>query len=187
MTTTERRRRDSAQTRQDLLDVARNRFARRGYAATTVRDIADEAQVNVALINRYFTSKEGLFRACLSFAATDMHEEPTAAGPAEIAARLAHRLAGTPDDRRHLDALLLLIRSSGDERIDELRRDVLRSLSEKLATAGTDDALLRAQIVLATAVGVSLLRAALDLQPLASASEDDLRGPLEDAIRALMG
>jgi len=167
--------------------VARNRFARNGYAATTVRDVADEAGVNVALINRYFTSKEGLFRACLTFAASDVREEAGETGPGEIAARLAHRLGGSPADRRHLDALLLLIRSSGDERIDQLRRDVLRSLSEKLAPDGTDDALLRAQIVLATAVGISLLKAALDLEPIASAGEDDLREPLEDAIRALMG
>jgi AcrR family transcriptional regulator len=185
--TTERRRRDAAQTRQDLLDVARNRFARNGYAATTVRDLADEAGVNVALINRYFTSKEGLFRACLSFAASDVGEEAAVSGSSRIAARLAHRLGGSLDERRHLDALLLLIRSSGDERIDQLRREVLRSLSEKLAADGTDDALLRAQIVLATAVGISLLKAALDLQPIASAGEDELREPLEDAIRALMG
>ncbi|MCM4082466.1 TetR/AcrR family transcriptional regulator [Paractinoplanes hotanensis] len=116
-----------------------------------------------------------------------MRAEATATGPGKIAARLAHRLGGSLDDRRHLDALLLLIRSSGDERIDELRRDVLRSLSEKLAPDGTDDALLRAQIVLATAVGISLLKAALGLEPIASAGEDDLREPLEDATRALIG
>ncbi|MCO8277061.1 TetR family transcriptional regulator [Actinoplanes sp. TRM 88003] len=184
--TTERRRRDSAQTRQDLLDVARNRFARHGYAATTVRDIADEARVNVALINRYFTSKEGLFRACLTFAASDVSREETATGPAEIAARLAHRLGSSLDDRRQLDALLLLIRTSGDERIDDLRRSVLRSLSEKLAPGGSGEALLRSQIVLAAAVGISLMRAALDLQPIASATEDDLREPLTDLIQSLL-
>jgi AcrR family transcriptional regulator len=178
----DRKRRDAAQTRQNLLDVARNRFARHGYAATTVREIADEAGVNVALISRYFKSKEGLFRACLTHAASDVREEPTAATPAQIAARLAQRLSGPPGDRRQLDAFLLLIRSSGDERIDDLRRSILLGLSEKL---GGD--LLRAQLVLAAAVGISLLRAALDLEPLASATEDDLRKPLEDVIHALMG
>src|SRR5262249_4490858 len=51
------RRRDAATTRQLLLDAARQRFAIDGYAATSVRDIAHDAGVNVALINRYFTSK----------------------------------------------------------------------------------------------------------------------------------
>ncbi|WP_250038235.1 TetR/AcrR family transcriptional regulator [Paractinoplanes maris] len=182
-----RRPRDAAQTRQDLLDVARNRFARNGYAATTVRDLADEAGVNVALINRYFTSKEGLFKACLSSVASDVRQEASPAGPDEIAARLARRLAGSDHDSRQRDALLLLIRTSGDERIDELRRSVLRSLSEKLARTASDDALLRAQIVLAAAVGISLLRSPLELQPIASAGEDALAEPLADLIAALMG
>src|ERR1700744_3072446 len=59
------RHRDADETRQRLLQAARQRFAQDGYAATTVRDIAMEAGVNVALINRYFTSKEGLFEAYL--------------------------------------------------------------------------------------------------------------------------
>src|SRR4051794_14153604 len=66
------RRRDAAGTRQLLLDAARRRFAGNGYTATTVRDIADDAGVNVALINRYFTSKEGLFEACLVGAVDDL-------------------------------------------------------------------------------------------------------------------
>jgi AcrR family transcriptional regulator len=39
---------------------------RDGYAATSVRDIAADADVNVALINRYFRSKAGLLEACLA-------------------------------------------------------------------------------------------------------------------------
>ena len=66
------RRRDAASTRQLLLDAARRRFARDGYAATTVRDIADDAGVNVALISRYFDSKEGLFEACLAAAVDEL-------------------------------------------------------------------------------------------------------------------
>src|SRR5687768_16792368 len=61
-----RPRRDAARTRRRLLEAARRRFARDGYATSTVRDIADDAGVNVALISRYFTSKEGLFEACLT-------------------------------------------------------------------------------------------------------------------------
>ena len=187
------RRRNAAQTRQLLLDVARLRFIRDGYAATTVRDIADDAGVNVALINRYFTSKEGLFEACLGTAVTDIRDDMESMSPDAIAARIVRRITGPSDDSRLREALLMLLRTSGDERIDDMRRMVLESVTRRLATAsdGTDaepgrEALLRAQIVLGTAIGVTLLRSSLRLSPLASADEQELIGPLSDVINALL-
>jgi AcrR family transcriptional regulator len=40
-------------------------FAQQGYSHTVLRDVARVAGVNLALINRYFGSKEGLYRAAL--------------------------------------------------------------------------------------------------------------------------
>lgn len=37
-------------------------FTRKGYAATRTRDIAEEAGINLALLNYYFRSKEKLFQ-----------------------------------------------------------------------------------------------------------------------------
>src|SRR5690348_5267904 len=82
------RRRDAARTRQALLEAARHRFAGDGYAATTVRDIADDAGVNVALISRYFQSKEGLFEACLTSAVDDMKRAAGTATLAEVPERI---------------------------------------------------------------------------------------------------
>ncbi len=56
------RKRDSSATRDAIALAARNQFAEHGYDAAGLRQIADEAGVNVALINRYFGSKEGLFK-----------------------------------------------------------------------------------------------------------------------------
>lgn len=53
----------SERTRQSILQAGRELFARHGYAHTSVREVARLAEANVALINRYFGSKEGLFRA----------------------------------------------------------------------------------------------------------------------------
>jgi hypothetical protein len=88
----------------------------------------------------------------------------------------------------------MLLRSSGDERADEIRLGVLRSSAEQLARAGgwqpgdpdTDRLILRAQVVLATAIGVALLRASIRLQPLASADEQELVDPLRDLVEALL-
>jgi AcrR family transcriptional regulator len=185
----ERRRRNATETRRLLLQTARRRFARDGYAATTVRDIADDAGVNVALINRYFTSKEGLFQACLTIAVSEVREEADSVPLDEIAAAIAHRVAGSADDSATHETLLLLLRTSGDERADEMRRAVLRTMSERLAGAagGTDEAtLLRAQILLAATLGITVLRSTLAVQPLAGVTADDLVGPLADMVRALL-
>ncbi|WP_199751739.1 TetR/AcrR family transcriptional regulator [Actinoplanes sp. ATCC 53533] len=189
------RRRDAAGTQQSLLDAARRRFAADGYAATTVRDIADEAGVNVALINRYFTSKEGLFKACLTGAADELGRTVAANVTLDqVPDAIARQLAG-PHTGKHPSLLVLLLRSSGDARADQIRLGVLRSFAERLAaTAGRlpgdpDDErlLLRAQIALAAALGIALLRSTAAMEPLDSAGEQELVDPLRDMINALLG
>lgn len=48
-------------TKQKIKEAARKVFKQKGYAATRTRDIADEAGVNLALLNYHFKSKEQLF------------------------------------------------------------------------------------------------------------------------------
>jgi len=46
-----------------ILETAENLFARKGFDGTSVRDIAEEAGVNIAMISYYFRSKEKLMEA----------------------------------------------------------------------------------------------------------------------------
>lgn len=46
---------------EKIKEAARKVFTRKGYAATRTRDIAEEAGINLALLNYYFRSKEKLF------------------------------------------------------------------------------------------------------------------------------
>jgi AcrR family transcriptional regulator len=48
-------------TEEKIKEAARKIFLHRGYAATRTRDIAEEAGLNLALLNYYFRSKEKLF------------------------------------------------------------------------------------------------------------------------------
>lgn len=48
-------------TEEKIKEAARKVFTRKGYAATRTRDIAEEAGINLALLNYYFRSKEKLF------------------------------------------------------------------------------------------------------------------------------
>jgi AcrR family transcriptional regulator len=191
---TGQRRRDAAGTRQLLLDAARRRFADDGYSATTVRHIADDAGVNVALISRYFASKEGLFEACLVGAVDELgrtvSEDVTLD---QVPHAIAGQLAGA-DTGKHTNQLLLLLRSSGDERADQIRLDILRSFAERLASAAGwrpghpdgDRLMLSAQIVLSSAFGIALLRSSAAMEPLRSAGHEDLVEPLHKLIDALL-
>ncbi len=48
-------------TEEKIKTAAKNIFHQKGYAATRTRDIAEEAGINLALLNYYFRSKEKLF------------------------------------------------------------------------------------------------------------------------------
>lgn len=48
-------------TEEKIKEAARTVFYRKGFAATRTRDIAEEADINLALLNYYFRSKAKLF------------------------------------------------------------------------------------------------------------------------------
>ena len=48
-------------TEEKIKDAARKIFTKKGFLATTIRDIATEADINIASVNYYFRSKEKLF------------------------------------------------------------------------------------------------------------------------------
>jgi AcrR family transcriptional regulator len=189
-----RRRRDAAATRQALLQAAHNRFIRLGYDGTTLRDVAADVGVNIALIKRYFDSKEGLFKAAL--ASTPRFLGGDGGFPrdrAALAEALSRQLsAGAwPEFGEH--PVLMLLRGSGDERVDTLRRQALLDFSRQVLDAsGTgqpqdeDERLLRAELVVALGVGVAVVRSAVGLQPLRDATSDDLMGPLRDVVDVLL-
>lgn len=49
-------------TEEKIIDAARKLFTQKGFAATKTRDIAEEAGINLALLNYYFRSKQNLFQ-----------------------------------------------------------------------------------------------------------------------------
>jgi AcrR family transcriptional regulator len=59
---------DTPDARERLLDTAIGMFAQKGYAGTSVREIAEQAGVSKPVLYYYFKSKEGLFLAILEMA-----------------------------------------------------------------------------------------------------------------------
>ncbi|MFF5077148.1 TetR family transcriptional regulator [Actinoplanes sp. NPDC000266] len=210
------RRRDASATRQALLEAGRARFARVGYESTTLRDVAADVGVNLALIKRYFGSKEGLFKAALSAQPRFLADLPP--GREAFAAAFSRQLAADawPEFGEH--PVLMLLRASGDEGVSALRREALRDAAVRLLDAlsvssggrprgnGPEgralvdeavvdggavdgvatDALLRAELLVALGVGVAVLRSAVGVEPLAGASADQLAGPLRGIVDGLI-
>ncbi len=58
----------SEQTRQRLLDAAREVFSQHSFQGATVREICRLADANVAAVNYHFGSKDGLLAEALNFA-----------------------------------------------------------------------------------------------------------------------
>ncbi len=56
----------SERTKDLLTKSAKKLFSRYGFDGTTVKDIADEAGVNISLISYHFDGKEGLYQSCVA-------------------------------------------------------------------------------------------------------------------------
>jgi len=55
-----------------LMECAEKLFAEKGYAETSIRDIAKQASMNSAMISYYFGSKEKLVKTILDYRTTDL-------------------------------------------------------------------------------------------------------------------
>lgn len=71
----------------DILHAAEKLFSALGYDATTTRQIARESKANMAMINYYFGSKEGVFEAVISNRIADFKVHLQAIGVEKIAVK----------------------------------------------------------------------------------------------------
>lgn len=104
-----------AQTRQTILRAAITRFARDGFRATSVADVAREAGVSGTLVYAYFPNKEALFLAAIDedaagliqIAVDHLHEfiEHDDSWRATLIVTLVQAIEGHPLARRILAGL----------------------------------------------------------------------------------
>jgi len=179
MATTKRGRRPgSPDTRAAILAQARELFAAQGYAGTSVRAIATAAGVDAALVHHYFGTKDDLFLAALQ-APMDPREVllPVAEGGLEGAGeRLLRTFLTVWDDETTRLPLLALVRRVFDPEGRQLVRDgfmqmVLGPIGARL---GVDQPDRRMSLVASQLMGIVLVRYVVGVEPLASASHDEL-------------
>jgi AcrR family transcriptional regulator len=90
---------DAPDTRQLILRAALKRFANGGYAATSVQDIVDDAQVSKPALYYHFKDKAGLFQALVHEAHDERYRILRQAAEKDegIRAQLENILAGLFD------------------------------------------------------------------------------------------
>jgi len=184
--TTARRPHDAEASRRALLEAAREVFEAVGYDRATTREIGERAGVDPALIARYFDSKEGLFIAAI--AAGSAEEEGIDFAPRALVAFLLERW----DERGHSPISRALasptLTPGAREQISAVVGDrVLLGLAAELRARGAAEAELRAELLVALAVGVAVTRANGTLETLAATPREDVLatlGPLLDALES---
>lgn len=174
-------------TRAAILDAARHRFAAHGYAATSLRAIAADAGVDAAVLVHFFGSKDGLFRATVGWPfdpAQVAHELRPAEGES-LSGRLARTFFSYWEGPTTGPALAAMLRSAMThaESAALAREFVVQELFARMAgRIRGPGAGLRVELASAHLVGVALLRYILCVEPIASASVEDLVSWLEPAL-----
>lgn len=180
---TRRRPYDAAATRQALLEAARAVFDEVGYDRATTREIGERADVDPALIVRYFDSKEGLFLAAI--AEVTGEEEQLDFAPQALMTSLVERW----DERGHSPISRAL---ASPVLTDEVRQQVcavirerlLGQLTEELGERGVAEPELRAELLIAMALGIAMTRANGTLQTLAAAPREQVLASLRPIVEA---
>ena len=182
--TTVRRPHDSEATRRALLRTARELFDEVGYERATTREIGERAGVDPALIARYFECKEGLFLAAIA--------EP-AAGEEEIDGdphALVELLLRHWDERGHSPISRALASPTlSDEVRDQartaIRERVLTPAVKELRSRDAEQPKLKAEILVALALGIAMTRSNGTLEALAKAPLDDVIETLAPILNAI--
>jgi AcrR family transcriptional regulator len=160
-----KRKRNAENTQALILLASRVVFTRDGYTAG-VREVAIEAGVNVALVNRYFGSKEELF---LKAVGDEFDFAPLLNGPRrQLGLRLADYALNKPKTAH--DPILILLRSASHPVALALFRDLVdqRFVAPLAQWLGGKDARERATLIASELLGLAFLRDVVG----SSASED---------------
>ena len=126
----------SSERRDQILDAAAAAFARRGFHATTVANIAEEAGISHGLLYRYFSGKEGLVIAIVERTTGELAEAIEAAPSLDAALDALYASPATPGEERAEGALFVEILAEA-VRNDSVA-DVVRQADERVTSALAD-------------------------------------------------
>ncbi|MFH0245597.1 TetR/AcrR family transcriptional regulator [Streptomyces sp. HK10] len=178
------RRRD---TESVILTAARELFARQGFQSTTIRAVARAAGVDPSLVMQYFGNKEGLFAAAAR--STVDNDALLRATRAQLPRRaLEHLFADFEDPDRRESAAALLRSCLTHPGAQEVVRDLVMGESQTIVASaiGGDDAQLRAGVLNACTLGLTIARYLLRMPAVAQADREELERIMLPALRTIV-
>ncbi len=135
--------RGTYQTRDRILDEAEALFAHKGFAGTSVRDIATCAELTPASLYNHFSNKDALYRAVLERGVQPLIERlgvlATKDDINEAGAQIIEGIMEHLTEHSHLPRLIALEAATGGEHLNELARDWIRPLTDQAIAAFEDE------------------------------------------------
>jgi AcrR family transcriptional regulator len=178
-------------SREAILDAARETFAEAGYERATIRAIARRAGVDPALVHHYFGTKDELFVSAMRLPINPADAVRTILGEGLDGAgeRIVRFFLSVWDAPGNKDALLGILRAAlTNERAGAMFREfagraIMGAVAEALPGR---DAPLRAALVGSHLVGIAFVRYGGRLEPLASASADEIVSMVAPRIQSYL-
>jgi AcrR family transcriptional regulator len=181
------RRRDPEARRAAILEAARQALAEKGYARTTIRDIAGRAGVTHGLVMRHFGSKEQLMLA--AFPAPPGLAEAAVGDPGTLPERLAAVFVQRMETGAAEEPLLAVIRSAAtNERAAAMLYDGMRAQSVRVleGVLPAEALEVRADLITSVFIGVAFERYVMRTGGLAAISPEELTDHLAGIIRHIL-
>lgn len=174
------RRAGDTDSRSQILATARRLFAEHGFEGTSLRRIAREAHVDPAMLHHYFAGKDQLFALsvelpadpALVLAGLDRRD------PAQRAEAVLRAVLGLWESPAQHALLAFLRGTIGSKAKTAMLREVASRTILSRIMAGVpgpaEEVALRGNLVATQLMGAMLVRYVIRLEPLASASQDEV-------------
>ena len=164
---------------KQVLDAARAAYARRGYLNTTLKGVAAAAGVAPDVVRRYYDNREALFVAAmrLPFDPAMSIAQLMAPGMDGLGERMVRVTLRMLDDPETRDQLAEMVRDgAGASRATASLREFLEAevVDRAAVLLGVPDARMRVTLATSYLLGIASMRYVLKLEPIASATEDDI-------------
>lgn len=171
-------------TRAAILEAARVAFAAHGYDAASIRRIAADADVDPALVHHYFGTKEELFHAVVNppISPGSLFPKVFTGDRATIPDRLLRTFLDVWESPVTGPPFIALLRGGVTNRLSSrlMREFFVQQIQRRLLRSANDTGLspaeipLRSSLVASQLLGLVLARYIIQIEPLATASHDQV-------------
>lgn len=180
---TEKKSRNAVQTRERILASAKTHFSKNSYENVGVREIAADANVDAALVNRYFGSKENLYREVVISVFSREHQ--ISINLDELGQKLVKDVL-TEANNKDFHPLQLLLKSAVSPIASPIISEIFHkgSVLYMANLIGGKDSELKAGLIISYLIGLTTMRVALKSPAINFVDTDKIVAILGSAIQA---